>query len=105
MRNRMTMLFGLMIVSTLNIAWAQTNADKQQPQPALKVKEKPSEVDTRTTTKPGKPESDQPPPDIVGQPNLIHPATTMTSTKPTRKSAKLKHKRIVAPGNIPKHDS
>ena len=71
MRTKITLL-GVLILSNLNITQAETLGDKQhQPLPALKIPEKPTDVGSRTITKPGKPESEQPPPDVIMQPTLI----------------------------------
>ena len=91
----------------------QAEADNiRETKPALKIPDKPSEQQQRTQIKPGKPESDQPPPDAVGttvdttksadqtRKALDQTTTPAASTKPASKSLSKQLKKAK-----PKHNS
>jgi hypothetical protein len=64
---RQTMLAVILVLLGIVGATQFALASEPGPKPALKTPEKPSEVEQRTMPKPGKPESEQPPPDAVGK--------------------------------------
>jgi len=68
------MFFRISLVALVVLAWlaavdveAASPAKSYEPKPHLNKPVKPGEVSERTVPQPGQPESEQPPPDVVGK--------------------------------------
>lgn len=67
----------MLIVVAVCVLEAQAD-NVRETKPALKIPDKPSEQQQRTLIKPGKPESEQPPPDAVG--TTVDPTKSVDQT-------------------------